>query len=241
MILDLYQKLIVALVSVSSLFWLFGAFLRVRRALQWWSRRQSFHLLGEAKQIQDGLLQESFVLRRSLEQSLVEDVEPSAKSRQEWLKQIEKFHHDLERLSDRLSPAYVEDSLPLAIQSLVKLRQTCHPRLKIEIELPVHWRHEPPDRCLIILRALDELLQITSSKLLTESIRISLKLQGDLAELIVDIADPNKPTLISYSDLKELEYLSQSFRILTSGNCFCRRKYLTVAWYFQWVSQLAQP
>ncbi|MBV9386188.1 MAG: hypothetical protein JOZ78_07145 [Chroococcidiopsidaceae cyanobacterium CP_BM_ER_R8_30] len=239
MIFDLDQELIVALTLVGSILWLLVAFLRVQRALQWWSRRQSIYLLGEAKKIQDGLLQESFALRRSLEQSLVDDIGPSAESRRDWLKQIEKFYHDLEQLSDRLSPAYIEDSLPLGIQSLLKLWQTCHPLLKIEMELPGYWRHEPPDRSLIILRALDELLQITSSELLTEIlIRISLKSQGDLGELIVHISYPDKPTLVCYSNLKELEYLSQSFRILTSGKCFRRKKELKVTWYFQWVSQL---
>ena len=102
----------------------------------------------------------------------------------------------------------------------------------------MNWKHEPPERSLVILRVLDELLQITLSELLKNiSICISLKLQGNISELIVYISYPDAPTFISYSGLKELEYLSQTFRLLTSGQCFCRSKKLTVAWYFRWVTQ----
>lgn len=218
-----------------GLLWLLASYLRAQQALQWWSQRQSMQLFREAEKIRDGLLQESFTMRRSLELSLIDDVELSTKTSEDWLKKIQGFHYSLDQLSDRLSPAYIEDSLPLAIQCVVERWRTCNPRLKIEMELPEPWRHEPPDRSMVILRALDELLRITSSELLTEiSMHISLKQQGDLGELIVHISYPNVSTLICYSRPKELQYLSQTFRFLTSGQCFCRRKKLTVAWYFRW-------
>lgn len=218
-----------------SLLWFRAYYLRTQQALQWWFRRQSMQMCRESEKIRDGLLQESFSMRRSLELSLVDNVEISTKKSEDWLKKVENLHHSLEELSDRLSPAYIEDSLPLAIEWLLTKWRSRNPRLKFEMELPAHWRHEPPDRSMVILRVLDELLRITSSELLTDiSIHVSLKLQGDIGELIVHISYLDLPTLVSYYNLKDLEYLSQTFRFLTSGQCFRRRKKLSVVWYFCW-------
>jgi hypothetical protein len=152
---------------------------------------------------------------------------------------MEKFYHSLEQLSDHLSPAYIEDSLPLAIQGVVESWQTYNSKLRIKIELPTAWRQESIERSLIILRVLDELLRITASELVRElSLKISLNQQGNLAELIVQILYPDVPTLVSDWSREDLEYLSQTFEFLTSGQCSRRREELTVAWYFRWVMQL---
>ena len=95
-------------------------------------------------------------MRRSLEVSLIDNIELSTQRNQDWLKKIEKLHYSLEQLSDRLDPAYLEDSLPLASQYVVEAWQKCNPRLKIEMKWPAHWMHELPDRSLVVLRILDE-------------------------------------------------------------------------------------
>ena len=222
-----------------SLVWFPASEIRSRRALQWWQARQSRQLLSEAEKIRDGLLQESFTIRRSLELSLEDGRSTSTKLSQDLLKKMEKFYHSLEQLSDHLSPAYIEDSLPLAIQGVVESWQTYNSRLKIEIELPTAWRQEPIDRSLVILRVLDELLRITASQLVRElSLQIRLNQQGNLAELIVQIRYPDVSTLVSDWGREDLEYLSQTFEFLISGQCSRRREELTVAWYFRWVMQL---
>ncbi len=213
--------------------------IRSQRALQWWQARQSRQLLSEAEKIRDGLLQESFTIRRSLELSLEDGRSTSTKLSQDLLQKMEKFYHSLEQLSDHLSPAYIEDSLPLAIQGVVESWQTYNSKLRIKIELPTAWRQESIERSLIILRVLDELLRITASELVRElSLKISLNQQGNLAELIVQILYPDVPTLVSDWSREDLEYLSQTFEFLTSGQCSRRREELTVAWYFRWVMQL---
>lgn len=220
-----------------SLLWLTTSYLKAQRALQWWFQRQSMQLSYEAEKIQNGLLQESFSMRRSLEVSIVDNIE-STQGNQDWLKKIEKLNHSLEQLSDRLSPAYLEDSLPLAIQYVAEHWRKCNPRLKIEMELPTHWRNDLPDRSLVVLRVLDELLRITTSELLADaSIHISLKMQGNIGELSIHVSYPDLARLISYSNLKDLEYLSLTFRFLTSGQCYRRRKNLTLAWHFKWAVQ----
>jgi hypothetical protein len=221
-----------------SMFCFPASYLRSQQALQWWQQRQSGRLSCEADKIRDGLLQESFTIRRSLEVSLLSEDSTSTKLNQELLKKTEKLYHCLKQLSDRLSPAYIEDSLPLAIQCLVESWQKCNSNVKIEMEFPTVWKQEPRDRSLLILRILDELLKITLSELVTElSIHISLKQQGKIGELIVHISYPDILTLGSHWGREDLEYLRQTFQFLTSGQCFRRKEELTVAWYFRWVTQ----
>lgn len=195
----------------------------------------------EAEKIRDDLLQESFAIRRSLELAIGGDGSASTGISGDCLKTIENFHHSLQQLSDRLSPAYIEDSLPLAIQGVVEPWRTGNPRLKINMDLPAWWSHEPPERSLVILKILDELLRITSSELLTDIlINISLTLLGNIGELSVHISYPDTSTFDANSNQKELEYLSLTFEFLTSGQCCRRNKELTAAWYFRWFRQKYQ-
>jgi hypothetical protein len=206
--------------------------------LQWWQQRQSRWLSCEAEKIRDGLLQESFTIRRSLELSLLNEDSTSTELKQDLLNKMEKFYHSLKQLSDRLSPAYIEDSLLLVIQGVVESWQRCNSNIKIGMEFPTAWRQEPRDRSILILRTLDELLRITSSELVTElSIHISLKQQGNIGELIVHISYPDVLTLDSHWGREDLEYLSQTFQFLTSGQCCRLREELTVVWYFRWFTQ----
>jgi len=206
-----------------------------QKALQWWSCRQSIKLFQEAEKIRDGLLQESFAIRRSLEMLSVDNLELSFNKTQDCLKQIDQFHQSLVQLSDRLFPAYLQDSLPLAIHCLLEPWRTSHPHLYFHIDMPAYWRQESVGCSLTVVRALEELLRITLPEVLTPiSIDISLEEQQNIGQLIVRITYPNPYILISSSSLPELKFLCKIFQILTSGKCFYRIKNLTVVWYFCW-------
>lgn len=195
-------------------------------------------LLSEAEKIRDGLLQESFTIRRSLEQCQFDQGSIPTTTSCDCLKTVEKLYHSLEQLSDRLSPIHIEHSLPLAIQSVVEFWQSSNSTPKIQIKLPAYWKQETLDRSIFIFKILDELLRITFSELATElSIHISLKQQGNIGELIVQISYPDLPTLISSCASQDLDYLSRTFRFVTLGECFRQRHKLTVAWYFRWITQ----
>ena len=94
---------LLALIVCTISLWLLLCNLRTQKALQWWFQRQSIHLSHEAEKIRDGLLQEAFTIRRSLELSLGENGYNSVTQSQDWLNKIEKFHNSLQQLSDRLS------------------------------------------------------------------------------------------------------------------------------------------
>ncbi|MBW4587322.1 hypothetical protein [Aetokthonos hydrillicola] len=217
------------------LMWSLRSHNKTQQALQWWFFRQSFKLFLEAEKIRDGLLQESFTIRRNLELLPVDNLELSVNKTQECLTKTNNFHQSLAQLSDRLCPAYLEDSLPLAIESLLESWLVSHPDFYVHIDMPKHWRNERAENSLIVLTALEELLRITLPEVLTQiSIYISLKELGNVGQMVVKVTYPDTSTFSFYSNLPELGYLYESFRFLTSGKCFCRSKNITAAWYFRW-------
>ncbi|TVP56204.1 MAG: hypothetical protein EA343_24300 [Nodularia sp. (in: Bacteria)] len=220
---------------VMSLVYFLRSYPKIKQALQWWSWRQSVKLFLEAEEIRDGLLQETFIIRRHLDLLTVNHPNSLTTETQECLKKIDQLHHSLVKLSDRLFPASLQDSLPLAIECLLKPLLISYPSQYFYIDMPASWRHEPAERSMIILRALEELLIITIPEVVTPiSIYISLKKQGNLAQLIVTISYPDVSTLVFYSHLPELDYLGESFRFLTGGECFYHSQNFNAIWSFYW-------
>jgi len=232
------QNFIFLLIYFISVLWLVASYLKSQKALQWWSYGQSLKLADEAEQIRDSLLQESCCMRRSIERSIAEKPGAFAETSSDWIHSVEFLHHSLAHLGDRLSPPYVEHSLPLAIEFLIQSWQAKNTQLKIATQLPELWRDELPSHSIIVLQILDELLRILSVKNLTKiSLEISLiPLQYELKELIIRISYPDVQSLCFCSQLPELKYLKQTFRFLTAGQCFCRRTKLTETLYFRWQS-----
>ncbi|MDF5725303.1 MAG: hypothetical protein PUP91_33600 [Rhizonema sp. PD37] len=229
----MYLQIVFFTISIFTFIYFIRYFYGTKQALQWWYSRQSIKLSLEAENIRDSLLQESFTMRRRLELLPVDSITLSHTT-QEHLQQINNFHQSLTQLSDRLSPAYIQDSLPLAIQSLLKLWVESHPDLDLRIDMPKYWRHEPAERSLIILKTLEELLRISLSNLVQLSIYLSLKQHEDINQLVVQFTYPDIYTLIFHSQKSELNYLCKSFRFLTSGKCFYRSQKANMAWYFYW-------
>lgn len=116
-------------------------------------------LFQEAENIRDGLLQESFIIRRYLERLSREHREIT----QEYLIKIDNWHQTLAKLSDRLFPECLPHHLPLAIEFLLENWLESYPHIKFDIVLPTNWPTEGAECSLVILTALDELLRITIS------------------------------------------------------------------------------
>ncbi|WP_225896389.1 hypothetical protein [Amazonocrinis nigriterrae] len=228
------QNLLVITYVVTLVMFL-KTYCRIQQALQWWFSRQSLKLFIEAKKIHDGLLQESFTIRRSLDLLAQDNLSLTINKTREYLKQADNFHHALVQLSDRLFPAYIQDSLPLALECLLEPWLTSNSHLCFHFDIPPYWRYEPAEQSLIVLRALEELLILTLSHVsVPTSIFISLKQQKNMGQLMVQITYPDQSTVIFYSTLRELKYLCESFRFLTSGTCFCRKQNLSITCYFYW-------
>jgi hypothetical protein len=192
-------------------------------------------LFQEAKEIRDGLLQESFTMRRSLDLFSQSNLYLPINKTQEYLKQADNFYHALVKLSDRLFPAYLQDSLPLAIECLLEPWLTSKSYLSFHLDMPLSWRQESVDLSLIILRSLEELLLITLPEVsVNTSVFIDLKQKNNQHQLIVHINYPDVSTRNFYSNLKELQYLCTSFRFLTSRKCYCHKYNRSISFHFYW-------
>ncbi len=187
------------------------------------------------RKIRNGLLQESFVIRRDLELALADDVASSKRVLPDWLQKIETIHHSLEELSDHLSSPYLDNNLPLAVRYLLDQWQINHPTINAKIHLPINWCHESIEQNRIILTTIDELLRIV---LLQSAMQVSLivdfKQQGQLHELTILFSIPGTFALAPQKHKEELAHLRQSFQFFTSGTCYPQRKDSTLSWYFRW-------
>ncbi|BAY22245.1 hypothetical protein NIES2100_20080 [Calothrix sp. NIES-2100] len=208
---------------------------QTQRALIWWHSRQWMRMYQEAEMIHNDLLQESFVIRRQLEISSLNPSLYQQMPEQCYLATIEKFHHSLKELSEYLSPAHIEDSLPLAIQHVLVKWRARIPELNLQMELPTEWPPESLYTIRVILIALEELLQIIFSNIPNKlSIFVSVKTLGNFHELMVCCTDLNISQQTYIWHFTELDYLRHAFNFLTSGKCFYQHKYNTAIWHFRW-------
>ncbi|HLP87306.1 MAG TPA: hypothetical protein VK184_01715 [Nostocaceae cyanobacterium] len=208
---------------------------KIQQALKWWSYRQAVKLFLESEKIRDTLLQECFIIRRNFDLLTLDNFNLSNAQIQEYLQRIENLHYSLVKLSNRLCPSSIQDSLPLSIECLLQIWLDSKPNVYFNINLPVSWQYESAERNLIILNTLEELLTIILPDIFTPVfIKIDLKKRRKLAQLNVKITYPDISTLIFHTTLPELEYLCDSFKFLLSGKCLCQSQNLNVVWSFYW-------
>ncbi|TAE53987.1 MAG: hypothetical protein EAZ76_02540 [Nostocales cyanobacterium] len=208
---------------------------KIQPALRWWSDQQSKKLFLEAENIRDGLLQESFSIRQSLDILTIDTMNLSIDQISEYTKKIDKFHHSLVQLSDRLCPVYIQDSLPLSIQCLLDYWVKSNSHVYFHIDLPGNWQNEPMECNLIVLMALEELLKITLQRFAKIiATHISLKNQEHTKELTVRITYSDLSTPMFYYNLPELKYLSKTLEFLMSGQCLYKHQNFRISWHFYW-------
>lgn len=100
-------------------------------ALQWWHQRQCDRQHHSAELIRDGVLQNLFALRRSLELTHVQQQPVSS----EQLRQIESLYGELETISNHLSPAFSRDNVTLAMHHILNQWQSDHPTVNLSSHL----------------------------------------------------------------------------------------------------------
>lgn len=235
------KKRVTPAIYLLVLFWLLASYLGMRRSLRWWYQRQLAQRDCEAEYIREGLLQEMFALRRSLELTLLDDRahddRAHMKEVQHWLTQIETIQHSLEAVMHRLAPPYSADSLPLAIQLLLKEWQAAHPTVKLELDLPIEWDEELVEQRRIVLATLSEWLRIAVSQPLPEAlIYARLSQQAQLREFMIQLTTLNGFSHSSEASIAELSHLQQSFQTLAAGKCYCHKRGSTLIWSCQWRS-----
>lgn len=210
----------------------------MEQAMQWWYNRQSKQLTWEAAQIRDCLLQESLAVRRSLELSIINSDKLSINPEIKWIEQFENFHAYLKELCDRLSPPYLEEGLPLALEYLVQKWQRENTSCEFQLQVTPKFNQNFPNCNRIIINALDEILKIEILDLFQKVfIYIDLRQKEAENQLQVTIQSLNSFSNLSPDKCRDLEYLKQSFRVLTSGAWISQTQKSTTTHYLRWLSK----
>jgi hypothetical protein len=207
----------------------------MEQALQWWYNQQSRQLTREAAQIRDCLLQESCAMRRSLELDRIKPDNVSHTSNHNWIERLEIFHTYLQELGDRLSPPYLEEGLPLAIEYLVKKWQKTQPDGQFQLQLTPQWQQQSFEGERLILTTIDKLLKLELTDFVKKAfIFIDLQQNQQDNQLKIIIRPSDSDSVVSSDKSRDLEYLSQSFRVLTSGTWITQRQKTTTTYCWKW-------
>jgi hypothetical protein len=205
----------------------------VEEGLQWWYRQKIEQLESEASLIREQLLQESFAMRRSLELSLMRSDRATNSCHQKYLKQLESFHQKLKDLSDRLSPPYINEGLPWALQYLIKKWQEEFINCQFDLQLPTSWHQKDRDIEYIIVNFIEELLELKLKNSLA-SYKIFLELKQNRANNIEIIFLTKECETKTEDKKKRQKYIQESFQLLTSGVCKIEKQQDRQIWYFIW-------
>lgn len=250
--------------------------LRQQQAWQWWHRQQAMQSHHTAEAIRDGLLQQTFAFRRYLEiageaaeatsgktteSAASENPQPhSAAETARWLERFQTFYQSLETLSDELSPPFLADSLPLALQFTLKNwqppgqspgqlpgqssgRQAACPQL--QFQLPQDWPHSNAEENQVILSIAIALLTILLPQSHTTD-PITVSLTHDLTHdngrntLSLTIGKDPTHTTSKVLALAELQHLKEIFHSLIGGQLEIKETDTTLTSNLHWQPSLAK-
>lgn len=230
------QEGIVIIAFIIAAFGLFVYHRKTQQALLWWNNRLWMRMCKEGEEIRNGLLQDSFAMRRYLELSTVNAATSEVSEKKYYLETFEKFHTSLNELSDYLFPPHIDDSLPLAMQHLLDLWEFRIQGLTIERDLPSSWYQESHQMSRIILMTIDELLRIYIVDDFTNlSIVTSFNQYNKYTEIIVTFINENcihkSNSNLALSELKNLRHY---FQFMTNGLCNHKIINNREIWSFRW-------
>lgn len=204
------------LVGSIAFYFAIRQWLRQRQAWQWWHQRQVAQLHEQAESIRDDLLQQTFAFRRYLESTLT--TQPSVENTEQWLTRFQTFYQSLEGLSNQLSPPFVTDSLPLALQSMVQTWQQSHPGLTVRLDVPSDWPECSSNNSQIVLSIVTdiiELLMFLDDN--QQQFYLSLERQDRLCTLTFKHLNYPSVEKQSFATMTEVRHLKEIFRSLTTG------------------------
>ncbi|MEO0867055.1 MAG: hypothetical protein AAFY17_01165, partial [Cyanobacteria bacterium J06642_11] len=186
--------------------------LRQRQAWKWWHQHQTDRLHEQAESIRDDLLQQTFAFRRFLEASL--DSQPKDEQTEEWLQRFQTLYKSLEQLSDQLSPPFVADSLPLALQCLVQAWQQSQPGLSVQLKVPNGWPDQATKNNPIIMSIFTGLVESLFPNDQPYELHITLDHEDKQYTLTFE---QTQMAATSVVNTVEINHLKEIFRSLTAG------------------------
>jgi len=115
--------------------------------LRWWHQYQAQMLTQEADFVRNGILQEIIAIRRRLEISCPLQPHSTTSVCAPQLADLSRLYSLLEGFCDRLQSPFIADSLPLALQHVIKPWQTS---LNLQTQLPTVWAAEPLEQAQLL-------------------------------------------------------------------------------------------
>lgn len=203
-----------------------------RQISQWFYTRQFDQLLTQSEIIREQLLQQTFALMRSQELGAMDA--SSAEDAQHWqncLALTQTFNQSLESLSNELWPPFVEESLPLALQHVVK--QWADPKT-IQLELPSDWPQQQPDKQRMVLWCVRQCLLVLQSSERPASLSLYLIEIKNRAKLWLSLDRLALDTMNDTSLQDELKQIQQIFQFLMPGRCQITYGETSVNFEFNW-------
>ncbi|MBE9066995.1 hypothetical protein IQ260_10040 [Leptolyngbya cf. ectocarpi LEGE 11479] len=225
--------IIAAGISVFSVFSM-RRLLYQRQISQWFYTRQCHQLLTQSEVIREQLLQQTFALMRSQELGAMDA--SSTEDAQHWqncLAQTQTFNQSLESLSNELWPPFVEESLPLALQHIIK--QWTDPKaIQLSLELPSDWPQQQPDKQRMVLWCVRQCLLVLQSGTRSASLSLYLIEIKNRAKLGLSLDRLALDTMNDPSLHKELKQIQQIFQFFMPGRCQITYGETCVSFEFNW-------
>jgi len=226
---------VISVLLIGGLVWLAVFHWQTQQALRWWFEQQHHWLCREAEQVRNGPLQNTFVMRRQLEMNSDALSKPLTEQ-PVWMAQVTQLNGQLVRLSDDLSPPYLEASLPLALQAWAQEE----PLPRLLLCLPSSWPVEPTLRVSLLLSMLTHLLRGAMPEG-DEPTAIALELaerspwgRVPIGVLTVRLDYPTVAAARIAGRSPQWSLLSRAFAVLAPGRCTRRRQAQRIVWQFRW-------
>ncbi|MEO1351463.1 MAG: hypothetical protein AAFW84_22095 [Cyanobacteria bacterium J06635_15] len=230
------EVLVIGATGTSVLMYCWYRSRQQQRTLQWFYTRQSQQLAAQSEKIRDQLLQQAFALRRSVELCSIDVAKDTDKQLETSLRLSENFNQSLESLGDELSPPFLEDSLPLALQHLIR-SWICNQPVELTLELPSDWPLQKSEQHRIVLWCVREFLMVLQSNVEltdTQALKLDLTQKNDTAKLQLCCASQISEFVNRVKLLSELNYIQQIFKLFMPGHCKVRYRESRIDCEFSW-------
>ena len=168
------------------------------------------------------------------------DNERHYEQQKHWLEKLQTLYQSLEDLSNELSPPFLADDLPLALNFAVQNRRYATSALRTDLILPTDGSSDlaqrgSSDKNQLVLSVLMELLTLLIGKRDTAKyLKIVLSRESMLHTIKITIEDSNAKALQAAAAKLEVQYLKEIFHSLVTGELEIVCEKISLVGYLRW-------
>ncbi|MFG6100725.1 hypothetical protein D0962_02950 [Leptolyngbyaceae cyanobacterium CCMR0082] len=211
-----------------------------QQAWLWWHGAQASQLHNQAESIRDDVLQQTFAFRRYLENTLIgkNSNQTDVAQAEQWLGRLQALYQSLEQLSNQLSPPFITDSLPLALQFIVTHWQQTHPGLIVQLKNSPSWTDSSLNNNQIILSITIRILELLPNGDDSDEQRLDIALDHQQNSRTLTLTHRGgQPQNAKSLDVKKITHLKEIFHTLTSGKLDVSNQGNSVTCQLSWQDQ----